>query len=203
MTMKDTAIIPIGSDAPGGVYLLRIQVGVDLHVHFGRFQGGHAVNLAAGEYVYLGSALARGKTPRLGQRVVRHATRTAGKVPHTIRPALLEHFAAHGLEAGRLLPKKVKKLFWHVDYLLDEKAAEITGVYLIPTQAPIESALAGWLEARPETAITAKGMGASDDSGRTHLLRVDAGADWWANLAELLVGFGESETVIESENAEA
>jgi Uri superfamily endonuclease len=177
--MNDSAIVTIGTAAPGGVYLLRIQVERDLHVRFGRFNGGEPVTLTAGEYCYLGSALARGQTPRLGQRVVRHATRTGAQPPHAIRSALLVHLEMSGLEAGRLLPRQPKKTFWHIDYLLDCLEAEIIGVYLFPTSEAIESTLAGFLEARPETDVIAKGLGASDAAGHTHLLRVNAVEDWW------------------------
>ena len=177
--MTDSAIITIGTAAPGGIYLLHIHMATDLQVRFGRFNGGKPVMLTAGEYGYLGSALARGQTQRLGQRVVRHATRTAGQPAHAIRPALLAHLEMWGLEAKRLLPKQAKKTFWHIDYLLDCPEAEIVAVYLIPTAEAIESVLAGFLEAQPETKIIARGLGASDDTGHTHLLRVDAAEDWW------------------------
>ncbi len=178
-TMTDSTIITIGTAAPGGIYLLRIHVATDLQVRFGRFNGGVPVMLPAGEYGYLGSALARGQTPRLGQRVVRHATRTGTRPAHAIRPALLAHLEIWGLEVKRLLPKQAKKTFWHIDYLLDCSEAEIVAIYLIPTSEAIESTLAGFLEARPETKIIVRGLGASDDTGHTHLLRVDAADDWW------------------------
>jgi Uri superfamily endonuclease len=178
-TMNDSAIFTIGAAAPGGVYLLRIHVAANLQVRFGRFNGGKPVTLIAGEYGYLGSALARGQTPRLGQRVVRHTTRTGAQPPHAIRPVLLAHLEMLGMETGRLLPRQAKKTFWHIDYLLDCLEAEIVGVYLIPTSEALESALAGFLEAQPETEIVAKGLGASDATGHTHLLRVNAAEDWW------------------------
>ncbi|MBN2503082.1 MAG: DUF123 domain-containing protein [Anaerolineales bacterium] len=185
--MNDSAIITIGTAAPGGVYLLRIRVMADLQVRFGCFNNGSPVSLTTGEYCYLGSALARGQTPRLGQRVVRHATRTGAQPPHAIRPALLAHLEILGLEGGRLLPRQAKKTFWHIDYLLDCLEAEIVNIYLIPTSDAIESALAGFLEAQPETEVIAKGLGASDAAGYTHLLRVNAAEDWWMESIKRLL----------------
>jgi Uri superfamily endonuclease len=191
-TMNEFPIFTIGSYAPGGVYLLHIRVAADLQLPFGRFKDGKLVEVAAGEYIYLGSALVRGNTPRLGQRLARHATRTAGRPPHAIRPTLLAYFTTQGLETGQLPPKKGKKLFWHIDYLLDCPEAEITHILMVYTPIPIERGLARFLEAQPETAVFEKGLGANDDPGRTHLLRVHGGADWWAKLRQLLVGFMET-----------
>ena len=201
--MNDTAIITIGPNALGGAYLLRIRVTANQQVRFGCFNGGKPVSLTAGEYSYLGSALGRGQMPSLGQRVVRHATRTGEKPPHAIRPALLTYFAAQSLYAGQLLPKKPKKTFWHIDYLLDCLDTEIGSVYLIHTHNPVESALASFLEAQPEMEIIAKGLGASDDSGHTHLLRVNGAEDWWAGLTKSLVGFRGDLPFGEIENADA
>ena len=64
---------------------------------------------------------------------------------------------------------------WHVDYLLDEPDVALAGVWAWRTAAPLESALAAWLAAQPGITPLAAGLGASDDRGQTHLLRLASG----------------------------
>ncbi|MBP7960641.1 MAG: GIY-YIG nuclease family protein [Caldilineaceae bacterium] len=153
---------------PGGVYLLRIQIAEPLSVVFGRFRKGAVISLSAGEYVYVGSALVG-----LGRRLLRHATRLDGSA-HPVRPVLVDHFG--------LTPPSAKRLRWHVDYLLDRPEASLTHIVAIKTERPIESSIAGWLMAHPDTWIPATGLGASDDKGHTHLLGVAFGSSLWQEL---------------------
>lgn len=145
-----------------------------LAVRFGRFGGGAAVTVPAGEAVYVGSAR-RALAPRL----LRHASRTNG-TPHPIRAQMLAEFALAGL--GNLRFPAEKKLRWHVDYLLEETAVSLTHALLIRTAEPVEAPLARWLAAQPETRLIAPGLGASD-AGRggapAHLLAVAAPEEWW------------------------
>jgi Uri superfamily endonuclease len=184
--------ITIGGDATvyGGVYVLWIHMAAPRTVTFGRFQGGRPIAVPAGDYLYLGSALGR-----LAARLLRHATRASVRSPalqrapgwgeerakaldyepgHTIRDELAARLAAAGLAAR--LPV-AKRLHWHIDYLLDEPDATLAGVWAWRTAAPLERALAGWLAGQPGVAPLAVGLGASDDRGRTHLLRL-AGGGW-------------------------
>ena len=160
--------ITIGGDTScsGGVYVLRLRVAAPLAVVFGRFRGGQPITVPAGDYFYVGSAL-----NGLGARLLRHATRRGDRPPQAIRDALAGQLAAAKLPAR---PPAAKRLHWHVDYLLDEMAVELAGVWAWRTAAPLESALAAWLAAQPGILPLAAGLGASDDRGQTHLLRVSS-----------------------------
>jgi Uri superfamily endonuclease len=87
------------------------------------------------------------------------------RAPHAIRDEL----AARWQAASGAPPRRLR---WHIDYLLDERDAELIGVWGWRTAEPLESTLAGWLAAQPGVVPLAAGLGASDDPGRTHLLRV-------------------------------
>jgi Uri superfamily endonuclease len=89
--------------------------------------------------------------------------------PHFIRDELAAQLATAGLPAR---PPAVKRLHWHIDYLLDEPGVALAGVWAWRTAESLEGALAGWLAAQPGVVPLAAGLGASDDRGRTHLLRV-------------------------------
>ena len=158
--------ITIGGDTScsGGVYVLWLRVAAPLAVAFGRFRGGRPIAVPAGDCLYVGSAL-----NGLGARLLRHATRRGDRPPQAIRDPLAGQLAAAGLSTR---PPAAKRLHWHVDYLLDEMAVELTGVWAWRTAAPLEGALAAWLAAQPGIAPLAAGLGASDDPGRTHLLQV-------------------------------
>jgi len=165
-----TSFITISGDSGAtGAYVLLLQVSPGLSLAFGRYQSGQPVGVAAGAYLYVGSARGRGATALAG-RLLRHATRAAGRPPHAIRHELAARLAAAGLVAP--LPA-AKRLRWHIDYLLDEPAAELAGVWAIRTASPMEAALAGWLATQPGVAPLAPGLGAGDDPGRTLLLRLE------------------------------
>jgi Uri superfamily endonuclease len=170
-----SAIVVLGDEGQqGGVYLLRLRAAEPLAVRFGRFRGGAAVAVPAGEAVYVGSAR-RGLAPRL----LRHASRASGQ-PHPIRAQMLDEFAAVGL--GALRVPAGKKLRWHVDYLLEETAVILTHALLIRTAALLEEPLARWLVAQPQTRLIAPGLGASDagpGGASAHLLAVAAPEEWW------------------------
>ncbi len=161
--------ITLGGDTTvhGGVYILWLRVAAPLAVVFGRFQSGQPVAVPAGDGLYVGSAL-----NGLGARLLRHATRRGDRPPQAIREALAGQLTAAGLPAR---PPAAKRLRWHVDYLLDEPDVALVGVWAWRTAAPLEGALAAWLAAQPGIVPLAPGLGASDDRGRTHLLRVVGG----------------------------
>ena len=81
---------------PSGVYMLRIKVAAPLSVSFGRFRGGRPVAVAAGDYLYVGSAMGRGAVSPAG-RLLRHATRSGNPPPHSLRDALLDALRGAGL----------------------------------------------------------------------------------------------------------
>ena len=184
--------ITIGGDRAcrGGVYVLHVRLAAPRAVVFGRFRGGQPIAVPAGDIFYVGSALGG-----LAARLLRHATRSAVRrearqralpadeerpkapdyepgTPHAIRDELAARLAAAGLPAR--LPA-AKRLRWHIDYLLDEPDVALAGVWAWRTAAPLESALANQLASQPGIVPVAAGLGASDDRGQTHLLRVASG----------------------------
>ncbi len=174
----------MGDSGQRGAYILRVAVAGPVAVSFGRFNHGEAIPLPAGEYLYLGSALGQKGAGSLARRLLRHATRSGAWPPHPIRAAMLAHFPAVGLGSRPLLPPPAKKLRWHIDYLLNCRNVDLTGAVIIRAGRPLEAKLGRLLAADAQTAIIAKGLGASDIKGNTHLLRVGGDAAWWASLPE-------------------
>lgn len=179
-------LIVMGEDLPCGAYALRLGAAHDLHLQFGRFQGGKTIAIPAGDYIYVGSAMGRKGASRLAARLIRHATRTAGKAPHAIRAALLERFP------DGAPPRRGKTLAWNVDYLLDELAVSIDQIYLLRAENRLETAIAEYLLTDSHTSIIEKGLGANDVPGHTHLLRVEADEAWWTELANYLTALAAS-----------
>ena len=176
----------IGGGSPGGSYVLRIRISRPMAVVFGRFKGGKAIALEAGDYAYVGSALAEAGATCLARRLVRHATRLDGRPPHPIRALMLAEFPRAGLCPAGLQPPAGKRPKWNVDHLLDLPCAELVGAYLVRSPARIEPALGKLLEDDPATVVFERGLGANDVPGNTHLLRVDAGERWWHQLPQKL-----------------
>lgn len=167
--MTNNIVISGDAMCPGGCYVLRISVSEPLSLSFGRFRGGRPVAVPAGDYLYVGSALGQRGASSPAGRLLRHATRSGHRPPHALRDALLENLRAAGLAGpGQRLPSD-KRLRWHIDYLLDETAAELTGVTFIRGAARLESVLARQLAKQPGVAPLAVGLGASDLPGETHL----------------------------------
>ena len=181
--------ITIAGDAtcPGGCYILRLYVASYLSLSFGRFRGGRPVAVPAGDYLYVGSALGhRGASSPAG-RLLRHATRSGDRPPHVLRDALLDALSSAGLAApGQPLPTG-KRLRWHIDYLLDEIAAELIGVTLVRTSSRLESTLARRLADRPGVRPPAAGLGATDLPGETHLFQLVSTAIDCGELIEQLL----------------
>ena len=177
-----TPIQILGEKYQSGVYLLRLHIHQPLTVACGRFKRGQPLFFPPGDYVYVGSALgARGAT--LANRLARHATRTADRPPHALRTALLEHCTAGGLGGKHSGAPPPKKLFWHIDYVLNELTVELCGITALRTATCLEARLAQWLNADLDTFVVEKGLGASDHRGATHLLGVQADEAWWTGLA--------------------
>ncbi len=178
----------LGGQQQGGVYLLHMAAAHPLCLSIGRFAGGRPVAFPAGDYLYVGSALAPRGATSLAGRLLRHATRSGGQPPHLLRQPMADAFAEAGLGsqllggARRLAPPQ-KHLFWHIDYLLDQPAVNLAHVFVMRTSASLERPLAQMLRDDPHTAIPAPGFGATDDPGASHLFGVVAGARWWATLA--------------------
>jgi Uri superfamily endonuclease len=182
-------IVVLGSESLAGSYLLRIHLAADLLLAFGRFKGGKGIDLPAGEYVYVGSALATRGGVSLARRLVRHATRTGDRPPHAIRLEMLQLFPVLGLGEEDLLPRNGKHLFWNVYHLLDRAEAEITGVVALRCARRLERELGQWVEQAPCTAVIERGLGANDVPGNTHLMRAMEADAWWRALPDSLGRF--------------
>jgi Uri superfamily endonuclease len=181
--LPERTIAVVGDTGSLSTYVLRIGVRRQIRVGFGRFGGGRPIVVPAADYAYVGSARAERGAASMGYRLVRHATRTDGKPPHAIRAPLLGFFASDVAQ-----PPTEKRLRWHVDYLLDNVAAEIVSVVLMGRDCASEAELAAMMNADPATYPLATGLGAGDDPGSTHLLRVCDDETWWSSLPERLAG---------------
>ncbi|GIX06047.1 MAG: hypothetical protein KatS3mg115_0450 [Candidatus Poribacteria bacterium] len=131
---------------PSGSYLLRIQTSAPDRFPFGRFRGGKEIFVPPGEYLYVGSALARRGGVSLARRLLRHASRSAEKPPHPIRDLLLAAFQQQGIGGTELLPRRKKTLHWNVDHLLDRPTAELVGVYAVRSSLRMERELGQMIE---------------------------------------------------------
>jgi Uri superfamily endonuclease len=167
----------LGAAARTGAYLLRLRIHKDLNISFGRFQQSEAIAIPAGEYIYIGSAM----NPKSGlaRRLLRHATRSESRSSHPIQATMLSVFKTLGLGNQDLSPPIGKKLHWNIDHLLDQEEVELANALLIRTTCDLEQELGRLLENDPCTEIIARGLGASDIPGNTHLLRVMADESWW------------------------
>ncbi len=189
--MEIPSIVIIGDESHAGTYILRIHLKADIALRFGRFKKGKLISLPAGEYAYVGSALAEKGATTLARRLVRHATRSGEQRPHPIRETMLRRFAECGLGNGNLLPRRGKTLHWNVDFLLDLPSAELVGFIAIRSRERLEDRLAKQLEEDPHTGVIKRGLGANDVPGNTHLLHVSATEAWWASLPDPLTSMAE------------
>ena len=184
-------LVIIGDESHAGTYILRIRLKTDTALRFGRFKKGKLISLPAGEYAYVGSALAEKGATTLARRLIRHATRSGDQRPHPIRETMLCRFAECGLGNGNLLPRRGKTLHWNVDFLLDLPSAELVGLFAIRSRERLEDRLAKQLEQDPHTGVIERGLGANDVPGNTHLLHVSTTEGWWASLPKLLASMAE------------
>ena len=182
--MKIPNIRIIGDESQAGTYILRILLKENTTLQFGRFKKGKWISLPAGDYTYVGSALSEKGATSLARRLIRHATRSGDKLPHTIREDMINRFAECGLGSGNLLPRQGKTLHWNVDFLLDLQSAEIVNIFAIRSAERLENRIAKWLECYPQTDIIEQGLGANDARGTTHLLRLWADDMGWMSLTD-------------------
>lgn len=156
----------LGPTLPSGVYVLWIAIHTQTDVRFGRFADGRPITLAPAPYLYIGSAMASRGASTLAHRLLRHATRGSGAA-HRVRPELCTVPVV-----SQLRPPTRKRLHWHIDYLLDQPTADLTGIVAIRSARPLEAALARTLTQESWTAPVAPGLGAGDHPGASHLLRI-------------------------------
>ncbi len=174
-----------GRNSRQGSYVLLIALERDIEVAFGKFRKGATLELPRGHYLYVGSAL--GGANRgfpLASRLLRHTSRSGSQPAHAIRSALLDLFMSWGYRQPG--GQGIKKLHWHIDYLLDRRDADIVHVFIFPGEVRLEPHLAELLAAMQETAPIANRLGAQDAASGTHLLRIsEPGAvlpqleAWW------------------------
>lgn len=145
-------------------------------MRFGRFMGGKQIGVESGTYVYVGSAM--GTWEKLGQRLARHVSRSGSKRAQMVRKEIVDVFGAG------VLPKREKRLRWHVDFLLDRQAVNVTHILAVCSEDRLESVIADELLADEVTRFLTPGLGASDAPGKTHLLCVPDKLDWWSVLIE-------------------
>lgn len=190
-----TAVLFLGQQTGQGIYILRLHVAAPLTVSFGRFQGGRPLELAPGAYLYLGSALGQRGATNLAGRLLRHTARSGTLPPHAIRATLTTQLQEAGLLAhNKAKTPPHKHCFWHIDYLVDQLAAEITQIWALRTPYRLETKLARLLARDPAVLPVAPGLGASDDPHATHLLQVAADAAWWQRLPLLLTNLEQTQS---------
>ncbi len=171
-----------GGEEPSGAYLLRIHVRESLTMPYGRFKKAKPIHTPAGEYLYVGSALASKGGVSLARRLARHASRTGDLPPHPIQQTFLQFFPSIQLGEGNLLPRNGKRLHWNIDHLLDRSEAELIGAVILRTRAKIERELGQLILKDPCASVIEKGLGANDIPGNTHILKIDAEEAWWRQL---------------------
>lgn len=189
LTFSDERFYCWGRESQGGTYLLRLWVSQPLLVRFGRFLAGEPIAVPPGDYFYVGSALAQKGATSLARRLLRHASRSDRQNPQPIRQAMLDLFPKISLGPTPLHPPQGKKLRWHADFLLEKLATDLTAVFLIRAPYRFEEPLSRWLLDLPEVTPLVPGLGATDDPGSTHLLRVTAVSNWWRLFPAQLSAF--------------
>jgi Uri superfamily endonuclease len=167
---------------PRGAYILRIDLSRPTKLSFGRFKGGKRVELNAGSYLYIGSAMASKGSTSLAHRVRRHTRRSGSRPTHRIDTALVQHLHNIALLPTPAAALTLKRLHWNVDYLLDLPTATLTAIYLLHSTANIEKSLAEFFSRASEATFFERGLGANDAPGHTHLLYISADSEWWRSL---------------------
>ena len=106
-----------------------------------------------------------------------------------IRSRLPSEFLAAGLgpEPKLLARCSAKHLHWNVDHLLDAAEVDLVGATLVRSTKRIEVEVGQLLLRDDATEVLARGLGANDVAGNTHLLRVTGGEEWFDALPERLV----------------
>jgi Uri superfamily endonuclease len=171
-TMSKPQFTIFGNKYRMGSYILMIHLSSPLRLAFGRFQQGELFTLPEGDYLYIGSALGGEKAGApLARRLLRHASRSGSRNPHTIRTAMMTLFLENNFMGKSAIEPSEKKLRWHVDYFLELREAEIDHIVIIRSPVRLEQKLSELLESLPETSLVAPRLGAQDTRNSTHLLR--------------------------------
>lgn len=194
ITVQTDPIIFLNQPYAGGVYLLHVSIFTPITITFGRFQGGRPIPIAPGDYLYIGSALGQRGATTLAGRLLRHTSRSGSLPPHAIQMPLAAQLQKAGLYTdNKHKVSPAKRCFWHIDYLVDHLAAEITQIIALRTPHRLEAQIARSMASDPAVAPVAPGLGASDDPHATHLLHVPTAATWWQQLLPLLLDLADEQ----------
>ena len=169
--MSGSQFTIFGSKYTMGSYILFIRISSSFQLAFGRFQQSRLFSIPEGNYLYIGSALGRTGDP-LARRLIRHASRSSGKQPHNIQAAIIKLFSENDAARNCAFSSTKKKLHWHIDYLLEHRAAEITHIVIVRHPEKMEHHLSAFLESLPETSLLAPRLGAQDTRNSSHILRI-------------------------------
>ena len=172
------SVMLLGDNVPCGTYVLRLNVHTTRQVIFGRFNQGKPVTIAAGDWVYVGSAMGQRGSASLARRLIRHATRTGDRPPHALHPVLINAFGSDSPSTRQ------KTLRWHIDYLQECLEVNLTHVIAIRSITRLEAKVAAMVAQHAR--VIEPGLGASDAPGQTHLLRLTAGDTGWDTLVSSL-----------------
>lgn len=118
---------------------------------------------------------------------MRHSLRSSGRPPHSCHAALVTHFGRAGLSRTAITQRASKRLFWHIDYLLEPLLADLQDILYIRSEARLEFHMAELLENRIDTFAPAPGLGASDHSGHAHFLALQGDAAGWQRCSQDLI----------------
>lgn len=173
-------IFSIGKEHPNGTYCLRIALSEPFDLVFGRFKKGKLISLNAGEYVYIGSALAKRGSTTLGNRLRRHTSRSQGHKSHKIQRELLKYFNSIGISYTKT--SSPKKMFWNIDYLLDLPTAEIISIIFTRNPNSYENIWSEFFEKLHGTIVFEKGLGANDSDGHTHIQYSSISEKLWKKI---------------------
>jgi len=189
--MVDSQFTVFGNKYRMGSYILFIRISNPFQLAFGKFQQSRLFTIPESDYLYIGSALGGDKSGNpLARRLIRHASRSDDKPPHEIRASLINFFSKDASEPS------IKKLHWHIDYLLDRPEAEINHIMMIRSPLKMEHKLSELLESRIETSMLAPRLGALDTSNSTHILQLSDKTTILQLLSKkipLLMGLSEGE----------
>ncbi len=156
-----------GEPNTSGSYILIIKLSEEIEIKFGRFKKGKPFLLKPGNYFYIGSALRK----TLPSRLFRHTNRSNGKPAHSIQIELIQGLIEVGIYSK--FPKiKAKKLHWHIDYLLDNPNISVSQINIFFGDLNIEGKIGNYIQNLSVVEVISKGLGASDHSGNSHLLKI-------------------------------
>jgi Uri superfamily endonuclease len=95
---------------------------------------------------------------------------------------MLELFKEAELGDEGLHPPATKTLFWNVDFLLEERDVVLTHALVVRSRTRLEDDLAAYFAQEPGCEPLAKGLGAHDRQGETHIFNAQKPAGWWQHL---------------------